>query len=106
MKKLSILTILMMISLLISVDMAQANRGRVGNRQIKQQKRIHHGLQSGKLTRKEATHLEREQHRIQKTKQKALRDGELTPKERLRLKRQQDQANKHIYRLKHNEKTK
>ena len=106
MKKLAILTILMMISLFISVDMAQAGKGRAGNRQIKQQKRIHHGLQSGKLTRKEATHLEREQHRIQKTKQEALKDGELTPKERLRLERQQNKANKHIYRSKHNEKTK
>jgi len=34
MKKLIILTVMMMISLFISVDMAQA--GRVGNRQIKQ----------------------------------------------------------------------
>ena len=104
MKKLAILTLIMMVSLFISVDMTQA--GRAGKRQIKQQKRIHHGLQSGKLTRKEATHLEREQHRIQKTKQEALKDGELTSKERLRLERQQNKANKHIYRLKHNEKTK
>ena len=105
MKKLEILTILM-ISLFISVDMAQAGKGRAGNRQIKQQKRIHHGLQSGKLTRKEATHLEREQHRIQKSKQEALKNGELTQEERLRLERQQNQANKHIYRLKNNEKAK
>jgi len=39
MKKLAILTLIMMISLFIFADMAQA--GRVGNRQIKQQKRIH-----------------------------------------------------------------
>ncbi len=103
MKKLAILTV-MMISLFIPVDMVQA--GRAGNRQIKQQKRIHQGLKSGELTRREATRLEREQHRIQKTKQKALKDGELTPEERLRLERQQNQTNQHIYHLKHNEKDK
>ena len=94
----------MMISLFISVDMTQADR--TGNRQIKQQKRIHQGLKSGELTPKEALRLEREQRRIQKAKQAALRDGELTPKERHRLERQQNKANKRIYRLKHNEKTK
>ena len=104
MKKLAILTVMMMTSLFISVDMAQA--GRTGNRQIKQQKRIHQGMASGELTRKEALRLEREQRRIQKTKQEALNDGELTPEERLRLERQQNRANRHIYRLKHNEKAK
>ncbi len=103
MNKFAILTI-MMISLIISVDMTQA--GRAGSRQIKQQKRIHQGLKSGELTQKETLGLEREQSRIQKTKQKALQDGKLTPKERLRLERQQDRANRHIYSLKHNEKTK
>ena len=104
MKQLAILTAIMMVSLFISVDMAQA--GRVGKKQIKQQKRIHQGLKSGELTRKEALRLEREQRRIQKTKQEALKDGELTPEERLRLERQQDRANRHIYCLKRNEKAK
>ena len=103
MKKLAILTV-MIVSLFISVDMAQA--GRAGNRQIKQQKRIHQGVKSGELTRKETLRLEREQCRIQKTKHEALSDGELTPEERLRLERQQNQADRHIYRLKHNEKAK
>jgi len=80
--------------------------GRAGNRQVKQQKRIHQGLKSGELTKKEALRLERKQQRIQKTKEEAIKDGELTPKERLRLERKQNRANRHIYRLKHNEKTK
>lgn len=103
MKKLVILTVMMMISLFISVDMAQA--GRAGNRQIKQQKRIQQGLASGELTSAEALRLEREQRRIQKTKQEVLKDSELTPEERLCLERRQNKANRHIYRLKHNEKT-
>ena len=93
-----------MVSLFISVDMAQA--GRAGNRQIRQQKRINRGMASGELIPGEALRLEKEQRRIQKTKQEALKDGRVTPKERLSLERQQDRANKHIYRLKHNEKAK
>ncbi len=104
MKKLAILTVIMMISLFISADMTLADR--TGNRQVKQQKRIHQGLKSGELTPKEALRLKREQHRIQKTKQVALKDGKVTPKERLRLERQQNKANMRIYRLKHNDKTK
>ncbi|MBW1820943.1 MAG: hypothetical protein JRI92_04120 [Deltaproteobacteria bacterium] len=94
----------MIISLFISVDMAQA--GRVGNRQVKQEKRIHQGLKSGELTPKEALRLEREQRRIQKTKQVALKDSKVTPKEHLRLERQQNKANMRIYRFKHNDKAK
>ncbi len=104
MRKLVILTFIMMISLFLSVNMTQA--GRVGNRQVKQQNRIHQGLKSGELTKKEALRLEREQRRIQKTKREAIKDGELTPKERLRLERQQNRASRHIYRSKRNENTK
>lgn len=103
MNKLTILTV-MMISLFISADITQA--GRVGNRQIKQQKRIHQGIASEELTPGEALRLEKEQRHIQKTKQKVLKDDKVTPKELLRLERQQNRANRHIYRLKHNEKTK
>ncbi|MCP4371008.1 MAG: hypothetical protein GY797_23270 [Deltaproteobacteria bacterium] len=87
----------------VTIDFVQA--GRAGNRQDKQQKRIHQGIKSGEPTKKEALRLERKQRRIQKTKQEAIRDGELKPKERLRLERQQNQANRHIYRLNHNKKT-
>jgi hypothetical protein len=104
MKKIVILISLVLIFSYVSIDFAQA--GRVGDRQIKQQKRIHQGLKSGELTQKETLCLEREQRRIQKTKKEALKDGELTPEERLRLERQQNKANRHIYRLKHNKKVK
>ena len=104
MKKIVVLLSMMLIFSYVSIDFAQA--GRAGNRQIKQQKRMHQGLKSGELTKKEALRLEREQRRIQKTKREAIKDGELTPKERLRLERQQNRASRHIYRSKHNEKTK
>ena len=100
MKKIAILLSVVLAFSYLTINFVLA--GRVGNRQIKQQKRIHQGLKSGELTRKEALRLEREQRRIQKTKHHALKDGELTPKEKLRLERQQNKANKHIYHLKHN----
>ncbi len=104
MKKIVIFLSVMLAFSYLSIDFVYA--GRAGNRQVKQQKRIHQGLKSGELTKKEALRLEREQRRIQKTKQEAIKDGELTPQEQLRLERQQNRANRHIYRLKHNEKTK
>ena len=100
MKKIAILLSVVLAFYYLTINFVLA--GRVGNRQIKQQKRIHQGLKSGELTRKEALRLEREQRRIQKTKHHALKDGELTPKEKIRLERQQNKANKHIYHLKHN----
>lgn len=104
MKKFAVLLSVMLIFSYIFIDFVQA--GRIGKRQDRQQKRIHQGVKSGDLTRKETLRLEKEQRRIQKTKHNAIKDGELTPKERLRLEQQQNRANKHIYRLKHNKKTK
>ena len=76
--------------------------GRVGNRQIRQQKRIYQGVSSGQLTWGEAWALEREQTRIQRHKRRAWQDGWLSPGERRRLEREQNRAKRHIFRLKHN----
>ena len=77
--------------------------GRVKNRQVRQQKRIHQGIKSSELTGREVYRLEREQHRLQRSKRRALSDGTLTAKERIRLEKQQDRASRHIYRAKHND---
>ena len=82
-------------------DMAFA--GRVARRQVRQQQRIHQGVQSGELTCKEIRRLEREQLRIQRAKRRAWSDGQLTPRERVHLEFMQDRASTHIYRLKHND---
>ncbi len=42
--------------------------GRIGKRQIRQNKRIHQGVKSKELTRHETCMLMREQYRIQRTK--------------------------------------
>ena len=77
--------------------------GRVMDRQVRQQKRIHQGIHSGELTGQEIRGLEKEQRHIRRSKKKAWSDGKLTPKERLRLERQQNKASGHIYKLKHND---
>jgi len=76
--------------------------GKIGKRQVNQQKRIHQGVKSGELTCRETRALEREQYNVQKYKAKAFKDGKVTPKERNRLKRKQNHASRHIYKMKHN----
>lgn len=80
-----------------------AMAGRVANRQVRQQARIHQGVDSGELTANETKRLEKTQRRIRKSKRQAWSDGQLTNKEKLRLEKQQDRASHQIYRLKHNE---
>jgi len=96
----SIIVTMLVLSGLLLTDAAFA--GRVGKRQVRQQKRIYQGIASDQLSAKEVRRLQREQRRIQRSKRKARSDGELTAKERLRLERQQNRASRHIYRAKHN----
>ena len=102
MKKFSmVLAIATLVTIFIGTDAALA--GRVVHRQVRQQKRIHQGVRSGELTRRETRSLEKDQFKIQRYKKKAWRDEKLTPKERMRLEHGQDRANRHIYRMKHND---
>ncbi len=102
MKKLAIVMVAMVFAL-VTADAAMA--GRAKNRQVKQQKRIHQGVHSGALTKRETVRLQKEQRHINRSKKRALRDGEVTRRERLRLERKQDRASRHIYRSKHNDRT-
>ncbi len=102
MKKLSLMMVtVMMLTGFIFIDFAEA--GRVGKRQVRQQKRIHHGVANGELTKGEAVRLEKQQIHIQRAKKRAWSDGKLTPKERIRLEKKQDRASRNIYRKKHND---
>ena len=80
--------------------------GRMKNRQIYQHQRIAQGIQSGELTKGETAGLVKEQQRIRNLKVKAWSDGMLTPKEKWRLENAQDRSSRHIYRLKHNNRSK
>lgn len=81
---------------------AQTYRSKVVKKQVKQHHRIHQGLKSGELTKKEAVTLKKQQRRIQKTKKAAKSDGVILPKEVLKISTLQNRANAAIYRKKHN----
>ena len=102
MKKLGmIMAIFLTITAFLSVNASYA--GRAGKRQVNQQKRIHQGVKSGEVTKREYKRLQREQAGIQRSKKRAWSDGQLTRKEKLRLEHRQDKASRHVYRAKHND---
>lgn len=77
-------------------------RNGINEREHDQQQRIRQGIRSGELTRIEAARLEREQARIRLAEARARRSGgEFTPRERARIQHELNQANRHIYRQKH-----
>jgi hypothetical protein len=78
---------------------------RITHRQIKQQARIKHGVQSGELTKPEILRLEKEQAKIQHDKKEAKSDGKVTPTERRHIKKEQNKASRDIKRLKNNNRT-
>ena len=73
---------------------------KVTTNQLKQQKRIVNGVQSGELTRKEAKKLQRQQARIHRSKKRAKADGVVTPRERAKLNARQRKASADIRREK------
>ncbi|HEX5707072.1 MAG TPA: hypothetical protein VFX96_07240 [Pyrinomonadaceae bacterium] len=75
----------------------------VNARQGRQQRRIYGGVASGELTRRETLRLGREQYQIALIERRVKRDGDVTARERARLHRELNEASRHIYRAKHNE---
>src|SRR5438046_1707441 len=82
-----------------------ADTGAVVQRDVNQQQRIEQGLQSGQLTTREASKLEREQSRVDKMESNALKDGKMTPAEQARINREQNKVSRDIYREKHDAQT-
>jgi hypothetical protein len=68
-----------------------------------QEQRIEAGLRSGQLTVAEARILRNEQAQIRNLQRNFLRDGRLNQRERRILEQRREQANRHIYRLAHND---
>ena len=71
-------------------------------RQGNQQKRIARGVASGELKAGEVRKLEQEQKDVQQEKKEARADGTVTGEERKDIQKEQNQASRHIYRAKHN----
>lgn len=81
---------------------AQTNKRKVVKTQIKQQKRIKHGMKNGELTKGETIRLQKQQANIQRTKRRAKADGVVTRKEKAVIKTKQKRASRNIARKKHN----
>lgn len=69
----------------------------IKQQQINQQQRIHQGVKSGELTKKEAVRLEMQQAKIQQDKRAAKADGVVTPGERAVIKQEQKNASRNIH---------
>jgi len=74
-------------------------------RNINQQRRIEQGLQSGALTNKEASKLERGQARVDRSEARAGADGRIGPREQAGIQHQENVQSKQIFRGKHNRRT-
>jgi hypothetical protein len=73
----------------------------IDRRQAIQDYRIHQGVRSGEITRREAYRLEREQAHIRRLERNAKADGYLSPYERDRIRAAQNAASRHIYEESH-----
>jgi hypothetical protein len=71
-------------------------------RNINQQSRIEQGVQSGQLTNKETSSLERGQARIDRAEARAGADGHVGAREQARIQRRENVQSQHIFRDKHN----
>ena len=89
MKKIFIITGLLLTIAVVSVEAQTRTRSNSG-RQVVQQSRIQEGKKSGELNRKETARLQREQRKIQIEKRIANGDGTVTPKEKAFLRREQN----------------
>ena len=95
----AILTATALVFLLANVASAG---DRFQRRQNKQKHRISQGVRKGEITKREATHLARQQRSVEKYRNHALRDGNLSRNEGRRLNHMLDRASGSIYRDRHN----
>jgi hypothetical protein len=74
-------------------------------RNINQQNRIEQGIQSGQLTNKETSQLERGQARVDRAEARAGADGHVSAREQGRIQHRENTQSQQIYRDKHNKRT-
>lgn len=93
------------LALMSSVAFSQVATPHIDQRQINQEKRIDQGENSGALTQREATTLDKREEKIADNKAAAKSDGTVTPAERAKLRGEERRTSRAIYRKKHNERT-
>ena len=91
---------LILVSPLAAFAQSNATPG-FDQRQANQEQRIQQGVQSGALTTREATRLERGQDRLQAKENRAKADGVVAPQERARLQHAENVQSRRIYAEKH-----
>jgi hypothetical protein len=72
-------------------------------RNINQQNRIEQGVQSGQLTNKEVSQLERGQARVDRTEARAGANGNVNRREQARIQHRENVQSRKIFRDKHNQ---
>jgi hypothetical protein len=74
-------------------------------RSINQQGRIEQGVQSGALTNKEASNLERGQAHVDRAEARAGADGHVGAREQARIQKKETKQSQKVFREKHNTRT-
>jgi hypothetical protein len=74
-------------------------------RNVNQQNRIEQGIQSGAVTNKEASNMERGQARVDRKEAKAGANGHVSAGEQARIQKAENKQSNKIYREKHNNRT-
>jgi len=105
MKRILFFAVALMIGVLSSTALSQTQTPRIDKREHQQKMRIREGVRSGELTRREARKLRAEQAKIRAHEARAKVDSKVTPAERRKLNRELDRSSRHIYRSKHNNRT-
>jgi hypothetical protein len=75
-------------------------------RNVNQQQRIQNGMQNGSLTNHEASRLEAGQARTDRRVANAAANGRVGAAEQRRVQRTENRDSRHVYRKKHNARTK
>jgi hypothetical protein len=101
MKRIVSILLSAMFVLALGISVSAQRTPSVDRREHRQQRRIHQGVKSGELTRREAARMERQQARTRRIERRAKADGTVTAKERARLQHRENRTSRRIYRQKH-----
>lgn len=101
MKRIVSILLSAMFVLALGISVSAQRTPSVDRRQHRQQRRIHQGVKSGSLTKREAARMERQQGRTRRMERRAKADGTVTAKERARLQHRENRTSRRVYRQKH-----
>jgi hypothetical protein len=95
-------TIILLVLATLLGSLASVSFGQVNRRQRYQRHRIHQGVNSGEITRRERRSVKRSYNRTKRYEKRARSDGHVTWHERRKMHRMQNHTSRKIYRVKHN----